>query len=279
VNNTRSDQGTAAAFATSWNSLSAGSVYKYDQFSDWLAPLTKREVHGQNVLELGCGNGSLMCHLLGWQPKHLHGIDLGEAIHSARTNLSQTPYTNWTVEQTDLVTYQSEGFDVVYCVGVLHHLQEPEAGFRSVVANARPGGHLHCWVYAKEGNRLVILLVEPIRKIASKLPWRINKYLVAAPLALCFFFYAKTLAKAVPYKVFSRFPMYSYCRWIAKRGFSFFHHVVFDQLVTPQTEYLERSTIENWLKDSRIDPSSTYILMRNGNSWKFGGRVYESIAR
>ena len=34
----------------------------------------------------------------------------------------------------------------------------------------------------------------------------------------------------------------------------------------------------DWLKDSRIDPFSTYILMRNGNSWNFGGRLYESIA-
>jgi len=279
VSGTNSDQATAAAFATSWNSLSVGSVYTYDQFKDWLAPLTKRDIHGQNVLELGCGNGSLMRHSLDWQPKHLYGIDLGEAVRSARANLNQTPYTNWTVEQADLVTYQSEGFDVVYCIGVLHHLKNPEAGFRAVVANVRPGGRLHCWVYAKEGNRLVILLVEPLRKIASKLPWRINKYLVAAPLAFFFFFYAKILAKADPHKVFSRFPMYCYCQWIAKRGFSFFHHVVFDQLVTPQTEYLERSTIENWLKDTRIDPSSTYILMRNGNSWKFGGRVYESITR
>jgi SAM-dependent methyltransferase len=279
MSDTNPDRATADAFSTSWNSLSVGSIYTYDQFVDWLAPLTKQDVQGQDVLELGCGNGSLMRHTLEWHPKHLYGIDLGGAVHSARASLNQSAYTNWTVEQTDLVTYQSEGFDLVYCIGVLHHLKDPEAGFRAVVANVRSGGCLHCWVYAKEGNSLVMLLVEPIRKIASKLPWRINKYLVAVPLALFFFLYAKILVKANPHKVFSRFPMYCYCQWIAKRGFSFFHHVVFDQLVTPQTEYLERSTIENWLKDSRIDPSSTYILMRNGNSWKFGGRVYESIAR
>tara|TARA_B100000676_G_scaffold77387_1_gene76957 strand:+ start:18868 stop:19707 length:840 start_codon:yes stop_codon:yes gene_type:complete len=279
MSDTNPDRATADAFSTSWNSLSVGSIYTYDQFVDWLAPLTKQDVQGQDVLELGCGNGSLMHHTLEWQPKHLYGIDLGGAVHSARASLNQSAYTNWTVEQTDLVTYQSEGFDLVYCIGVLHHLKDPEAGFRAVVANVRSGGCLHCWVYAKEGNGLVMLLVEPIRKIASKLPWRINKYLVSVPLALFFFFYAKILVKANPHKVFSRFPMYCYCQWIAKRGFSFFHHVVFDQLVTPQTEYLERSTIENWLKDSRIDPSSTYILMRNGNSWKFGGRVYENIAR
>ena len=91
VSGAASDQATADAFATSWNSLPTGSVYTYDQFSDWLAPLTKRDVDGQSILEFGCGNGSLMRHLLDWQPKHLFGIDLGESVQSARANLSQTP--------------------------------------------------------------------------------------------------------------------------------------------------------------------------------------------
>jgi hypothetical protein len=67
-------------------------------------------------------------------------------------------------------------------------------------------------------------------------------------------------------------PLRDYSLWIAERPFRFFRHVAFDQLVTPRTVYLERSVVESWLRHESVDPSSAYIVFRNGNSWKFGGR-------
>ena len=64
------DQQTADAFSTSWNSLPKGSVYTMDQFEDWFYPVQKSTVEDKTVLELGCGNGSLMLHLLKWKPKN-----------------------------------------------------------------------------------------------------------------------------------------------------------------------------------------------------------------
>jgi hypothetical protein len=68
--------------------------------------------------------------------------------------------------------------------------------------------------------------------------------------------------------------MYEYSLRIAKREFAFSRHAGFDQLVTPQTTYLDRATIADCLKgNQRIVLESTYVIMRNGNSWKFGGRI------
>ena len=64
------DQQTADAFSTSWNSLPKGSVYTMDQFEDWFHPVQKSSVEDKTVLELGCGNGSLLLHLLKWKPKY-----------------------------------------------------------------------------------------------------------------------------------------------------------------------------------------------------------------
>jgi SAM-dependent methyltransferase len=177
------------------------------------------------------------------------------------------------VLQGDLTTFESKGFDLVYCIGVLHHLKDPKSGFDAVLRNVSPGGKFHCWVYAWEGNLVIRMFVEPIRRIASKLPWWTTKYLIATPLVFPYFIYAKLLSALSFTNLFCKFPLYLYSLWIAKREFSFFRHVAFDQLVTPQTVYVKRETINSWMRGSnRIVPESTYIIMRNGNSWKFGAQ-------
>lgn len=266
------DKKTADAFASSWNNLPIGSVYTEDQFADWMQPLGRPEVAGKRVLELGCGSGSLMVHMASWSPAYIEGVDLGDSVVSAEKNLSQLLFKNWKVTKDDLTTFKSSGFDLVYCIGVLHHLKNPKDGFDSVVRNTAPRGKFHCWVYAREGNGVIVYIVDPIRKISSRLPWWITKYFLATPLVVPFYIYAKLLNLLPKFSWLARLSLYEYALWISKRGFGFFRHVAFDQLVTPQTAYIPRTTIEAWLQSSpEIDPKSTYIIMRNGNSWKFGG--------
>jgi SAM-dependent methyltransferase len=267
------DQATADAFARSWNNLPAGSVYTFPQFEEWLRPRSAAALRGKSVLELGCGNGSLLVHLVRWRPSRVVGVDLGASVVSARENLRRTGFAGAEIVQADLQDFREGGFDFVYCIGVLHHLQDPQAGFRSVIDNVKPGGWFHCWVYGYEGNAIVRLVVEPFRRVCCRLPWWFTRYVVAAPLAAPFFFYSKFL-RALPLVVSSAFPLHRYARSISQNGFRFFRHVAFDQLVSPHTAYIRKQTIEDWLKaDARIVPGSIYIEQRNGNSWKFGGRV------
>jgi SAM-dependent methyltransferase len=261
------DTTTAEAFSTSWNHI--GSVYTREQFIDWMAPIDLGEIEGKDVLELGFGNGSLLAWMGTWKPRRLAGVELGDTIETTLRNLRHLPPGMAGLQRGDLTTASPGEFDLVYCIGVLHHLQDPERGFDAVLRNTKPGGRFHCWVYAKEGNGLIRLLVEPVRRVASKLPWWITKYAIALPLVVPYYLLAKLL-RMIP-SLTRKLPLGPYTLWIAPEPFRFFHHVAFDQLVTPQTAYLERSSIERWLQDPRVDPSSAYILQRNGNSWTFGG--------
>ncbi|NQY68138.1 MAG: class I SAM-dependent methyltransferase [Flavobacteriales bacterium] len=263
------DKNTAESFASSWNNLPQGSVYTREQVVDWFDPITDENFKNKQVLELGCGNGSLLTHIINWHPEKLTGVDLGESVQSCEENMRNSGFKNYEVIKGDLTTYKGDKeYDIVYCIGVLHHMQNPYSGFESVLRNTKSGGKFHCWVYAKEGNFVIRFVVDPIRKIATLLPWWITKFLIATPLSFIYFLYAHFIVITR----LSFLPLYEYSQWITKRDFPFFRHVAFDQLVTPQTTYIPKSTIDKWLNDSNeVDKDSTYTIFRNGNSWKFGG--------
>ena len=130
------DQITADGFALSWHSKPP--VYSSEQFTDWLEPLGREDFEGKSVLELGCGNGSLLFHLTNWAPSQIIGVDLGDGVIQARINLADSPVAQ--IEQGDLVAFTSNGFDAVLCIGVLHHLNNPKHGLDSVIRNTTPGG-------------------------------------------------------------------------------------------------------------------------------------------
>jgi SAM-dependent methyltransferase len=212
-------------------------------------------------------------------PSRLCGIDYGDTLAQTRRNLGHLPAGMLELHRGDLTVADLGRFDLVYCIGVLHHLEDPPAGFAAVLRNTRPGGRFHCWVYGAEGNAVVRLMVDPIRRVACRFPWWLTKYGVALPLAVPYYTYAKGIATVSSRwrqqsvgRIMDRLPLAQYSRWIARRSFSFFHHVAFDQLVTPRTHYLPRATVDAWLRHPDVDASSVYVIQRNGNSWKFGGR-------
>jgi SAM-dependent methyltransferase len=273
-----SDRETATAFAESWNRLPPGSVYTREQVLDWFAPLDLESIRGKDVLELGFGNGSLLVHVASFRPARLAGVELGDTLETARRNVGSVASSETEVElhRGDLTGAELGMFDLVYCIGVLHHLRDPDAGFDAVLRHTCSGGAFHVWVYAREGNAVVRYLVDPVRRVSSRLPWWLTKYGLALPLALPYFAYAKTLRglwpSGAPRRLRPFLPLHDYSLWIASRGFGFFHHVAFDQLVTPTTSYIPRETVDRWLTHPTIDPASRYVVFRNGNSWKLGGR-------
>ena len=111
------------------------------------------------ILDAGCGTGvstDYLCHL---NPgAEVLGIDISEgALAVARERLQRSgaaaQVSQLRQEQRSLLDLESEGpFDYINSVGVLHHLDQPESGLRSLAGRLAPDGVLHLFLYADAGR-------------------------------------------------------------------------------------------------------------------------------
>jgi len=114
-----------------------------------------------------------------------------------------------------------------------------------------------------------------LRALTARLPWWATRYGAALAVAVLGFSYARglrALRRLGAGHWLRRLPQAEYCLEIADRDFAFFHHLATDFLVALRTVYIERARVERWLAHPEVEPGSTYLVHRNGNSWKFGGR-------
>jgi SAM-dependent methyltransferase len=65
----------------------------------------------------------------------------------------------------------ADRFDIVFAIGVIHHLEEPERAPQRMACAVRPGGRVLIWVYDREGNRWLFALLNPLRRaFFSRMP-------------------------------------------------------------------------------------------------------------
>jgi SAM-dependent methyltransferase len=111
------------------------------------------------ILDAGCGTGvstDYLCHL---NPgSQVLAVDIsGGALELARERMRRSgaaaQVEELRIEQRSLLDLEPDGrFDYINSVGVLHHLDQPEAGLRALAAQLAPEGVLHLFLYADAGR-------------------------------------------------------------------------------------------------------------------------------
>jgi SAM-dependent methyltransferase len=269
---------TAQAFGWQWQYFVDQHPEFEAQFLDWLYPLTPEVFRGKRVLDAGCGTGRHAYYAATYGAREVVALDLSEAVDAARTTLQG--FANVDVIQGDLLrlplrpSSEGGGFDLVYSIGVLHHLPDPEAGFRSLLRYVRPGGTIAIWVYGYEGNAFVRNIVEPLRRVSTRIPPSLLRGL-AWPLGLGFHGVAKGIYRPLSgTKAAAALPLNEYMTSVADFSFRQNYGIVFDQLAAPTARYLREADIKRWFAESGLE--NVRISHRHGNSWRGQGRASEA---
>ena len=120
----------------------------------WSAP-------GQpEILIAGCGTGE---QAIAASARFIHGrmlaVDLSRAsLAYAVRKARELGITSIEFAQADLLSLGQLGrrFDLIECIGVLHHLAEPMAGWRSLAGVLNPGGLMRIALYSEAARQRVV---------------------------------------------------------------------------------------------------------------------------
>src|SRR5713101_208148 len=182
---------TAESFGFEWTHFSEMYPEWETNFRDYMFPCTAESFRDKRILDAGCGIGRHAYYAAHYGAE-VWAVDISDAVEVAARN---TQGTGAYVIQADLnhLPFREESFDLVYSMGVLHHLPEPETAFRYLLRFVKPGGEFRMFLYwAPERQplkRLLLKAVSVLRKLTVRMPHRLLyplSYVAASLVWTCF---------------------------------------------------------------------------------------------
>jgi len=118
------------------------------------------------ILDAGCGTGVSTEYLVHLNPQaSVVGIDLSSRALSVaqerceRSGAERVKFHHLSLYDVGQLPGQ---FQLINCVGVLHHLPDPIRGIQALACKLAPGGLLHVFVYAQLGRFEIQLMQQAI---------------------------------------------------------------------------------------------------------------------
>jgi len=239
------------------------SDYNCDNFNAFIRPLPDNFFIGKLGLDIGCGAGR---HAMQASKKgsEIIAIDLSQAVDAAQQNNSTNKLVH--IIQADIynLPFKAGIFDFIYSLGVLHHLSEPENGYKTLIPFLREGGALFIWLYVFSLRKNVLEILRAVAKRLSNNNVRRMAFLcnmIDYGIFINLFRFAHNmpvLGKWV--KKFTPLRIIEY----SKHGFRISYTDWFDRLSAPITNYYKENEMKLWLKRSELCKTK---LLLEGDSW------------
>jgi 2-polyprenyl-3-methyl-5-hydroxy-6-metoxy-1,4-benzoquinol methylase len=201
---------TRSSFTFEWLRYNVTDFDENCKFFKEATGLGAPQLQGKLVLEAGCGMGRFM-EVAASHGAHVVGLDLSRAPERARKSTRFPAQVDFV--QGDLMNppFETESFDVVYSIGVLHHTPNTRQAFHGIAPLVRPGGRLSVWVYrtfqpeipVSAGKKTFAQIQEwfsdGARVVTTRLPHQLLHYLCAASVPLGWLKYLADTRPALKY--------------------------------------------------------------------------------
>jgi SAM-dependent methyltransferase len=244
------DHQTVRSFGEEWSKFNEFDDEDIRQIGhDYFDLLRLPDLSDKDVLDVGCGTGR-WANFLSPYVRSIEAIDPSDAVFVAVDLLGKCKNVRVTRASVDRMPFQTSSFDLVYSLGVLHHLPDTKLAISKCTEMLKPGGQLLLYLYYNLDNRgmgyrLLFGFTNMWRLIISRMPGTVKRP-VSDLIAATVYWPMVQLGRLV--NVFSprlaeQIPL-SYYR---KTSFSIMRNDALDRFGTPLEKRFSRNEIESML--------------------------------
>lgn len=198
---------TKKMFSFAWRRFARNEVSK-NWFKDsytYINHLPQELFYGAGEkigLDIGCGSGADMIAMNARGFKMV-GLDISDAAYEASRNTRGNKDMHVVQASVYNMPFKDGFFDIVYSFGVLHHLPDPEGGFRRLCEKVKKGGSALIYVYEDFSERslierVLLKIVNSFRIITKRLPPPVLYFLCMLMSPVVW------LCCSLPYQIFRR---------------------------------------------------------------------------
>jgi SAM-dependent methyltransferase len=251
--------GSPDRFGYEWNTYSAIAPEHEEQFRRWLPFYSPGDWAGKCFIDAGCGMGRNSYWPMRYGAAKCYAIDVDDrSLAAARRNLAA--FAGAEVHKCSAYDLPwRDTADIVFSIGVIHHLEFPARALASMVRAAKPGADVAIWVYGRENNGWLLWALDPARKLLfSRMPVAWVHALSLLPAALLWLLLRTGLNRIEYFRLARRFT------------FPHLRSIVFDQMLPRIAHYWSRSEVIRLMQDAGLE--AIELSWVNQMSWAARGK-------
>lgn len=248
------DPATVEGFGQEWSRFTQAEVAEDEQrqtFAEYFSVFSwERLPSGGGVgADIGCGTGRWAA-LVAPRVAHLHLVDASpQALEVARANLAHHGNVSFHEASIDSLPFPDDSLDFAYAIGVLHHVPDTQAGIIAVARKLKRGAPLLVYLYYALDNRPMWFRAlwrssDYVRRVTSRLPWRLRYGASQAFAALAYWPLARTARSMEGFGLLPRSWPLAYYR---NRSFYVMRNDALDRFGTRLEQRFTRAEVERML--------------------------------
>jgi SAM-dependent methyltransferase/uncharacterized protein YbaR (Trm112 family) len=276
---TKAQLDTARSFGYEWQAFSEMLPDYESNFRWYFERFAPTSFAGKRILDAGCGTGRHTFHMARSGAMEVVAMDFSQAIEVAAHNNRENPNTHFVQADIYHPPFPPDSFDFVYSLGVLHHLPDPEKGFRALLPLLRAGGYLNIYLYWNlEGQaawrRAALSAVTGIRQVTTRMPHALLKklsWMIAAGFQVAFVLPSRVLDRFERTRSLAdRVPLGHY----RKYSFRVLYTDQFDRFSAPIENRYNRAEVAGWFERARLED----VVILGGAGWRASAKRTALVA-